>query len=345
MTKIAVVERTLPLDLPDPAAHPTGNVFDLRRPFTLPLNQAIAKSRLTGTYTELDRKLWATLVALAWDNLKTQVVHEADTRAINALFKEASGKTGNDTATRIVCSARNLSRMSIDLEDEDEQGVTTMLAGLTIKKKSGRIYYQFSDLLLRCLLENEKFSRLRLHFMLSLSGKYSVSLYMLLEGAANLRHPSVDYSIEELRGYLCVPEGKLLRWVDFYRFAVEPTLKQINDNPADSGFTVECEAIKASRKFERIRFVIAKAEERQVAEAGMMKPKQADAGKAATPRAYAVDDALTIIRKYAPGLDAQWVLQEFERSAATATLKNPLGALTNFARKKYAEEKRGGTLF
>jgi hypothetical protein len=345
MTRIAVVERTLPLDLPDPMAHPTGSVFDLRRPFTLPLNQAISKSKVAGSYTELDRKLWATLVSLAWDNLKTQVVHEADARAINALFREASGRTGNDTAKRILASARSLSRLSIELEDDEEEGVTTMLAGLTIKKISGRIYYQFSDLLLRYLLKNEKFSRLRLHFMLGLSGKYSVSLYMLLEGAANLRHPVLEYSIEELRSYLCVPQGKLLRWVDLYRFAVEPTIKQINDDPSASGFSVECKAIKASRKFERIRFVITKAEGRQLAEAGMTKEKPRETPRTPAEKSYSVDDALAIIRKFAPGLDAQWLLQEFENSAANGTLRNPLGALTNFARKKHTEEKRGGSLF
>ncbi len=36
--------------------------------------------------------------------------------------------------------------------------------------------------------------------------------------------------------YLCVLQGKLLRWVDLYRFAVEPTIKQINDSPVASGF-------------------------------------------------------------------------------------------------------------
>ena len=111
-----------------------------------------------------------------------------------------------------------------------------LLAGLRIKKVSGAIFYQFSDFLIEKLMDNKRFSRLRLHFMIGLSGKYSVSLYIILEAAANLRHPVVELSIDELRDRLSVPVGKLKLWGDLYRYAIAPAIKQINDNPAAAGF-------------------------------------------------------------------------------------------------------------
>ena len=63
------------------------------------------------------------------------------------------------------------------------------------------------------LLDNKQFSRLRLHFMIGLSGKYSVSLYMLLEAAANRQRPVIELNIDALRDALSVPVDKLGEWL------------------------------------------------------------------------------------------------------------------------------------
>jgi hypothetical protein len=50
---------------------------------------------------------------------------------------------------------------------------------------------------------------------------------------------------------------------------------------------------------------------------------------------------MTVIRKNAPGLDAQNLLSEFEKWQKTCEtpMKNPIGALIGFAKKKHAEMK------
>ena len=342
MAKTALVERTLPLDLPEPSAHPTGDLFDARSSYTLPLSQEVALTRCLGPYTEVDRKLWATLVAFAWDDLATKPIHEVNARDIARLFRELKG--GENGSAWVMASARRLMASRFDWEDDEEEGSATLLTGLRIKKVSGAIYYQFSDLLLEKLLDNKQFSRLRLHFMIGLSGKYSVTLYMLFESAANLRKPVIELSIDELRKTLSIEDGKLARWVDLNRFAIEPALRQINDNAAAAGFTVEAEPLKHNRKIDRVRFIVTKSNMRlddeksireRIMKATNVTGKHSDRPIKMPP--YSVDKALEIIRKEGHGLDAQAILREFEASSAELDIKNIYGLLTGFVRKKRKE--------
>lgn len=345
MAKGALVETTLPLNLPEPTAHPTGKLYDTRKPYTLPLTQEVALTRCLGPYTEIDRKLWATLVALAWDDLAKKRVHEVNARDIARLFRDLKG--GEHGSAWVMASARRLLASRLDWEDEEEEGAVSLLAGLRIKKVSGSIFYAFSDFLIEKLLDNKQFSRLRLHFMIGLSGKYSVTLYMLLESAANMRYPVVEMPLGELRQVLSVPDGKLARWVDLNRFAIEPAVKQINDNALAAGFSVEVQTIMRGRKVERVRFNIAKTEARVIDESAQRVriSHRAEAPAAARPPAatrlplYDVDAALAVIRREGAGLDAQAILREFDQwmIETAQEVKNVMGLLTVFARKKRKE--------
>jgi hypothetical protein len=348
MARTTLVERTLPLNLPKPVAEPTGEVFDTRQPYTLPLNQRVVLARCIGPYTEIDRKLWATLVALAWDDLANQSIHEANARDIARLFRELKG--GQSGSEWVMASAKRLMQSQLEWEDETETGAVSLLSGLKIKKVSGLIFYQFSDFLIEKLLDNKQFSRLRLHFMIGLSGKYSVTLYMLLESAANRRIPVIELTIDELRKVLSVPEGKLSRWVDLNRFAIDPAIRQINDNAMAAGFSVEVETVMKGRKFERVRFKVTKAALRIADDEAMrlrISHRQAQEAKvSARPGpTYQIDDALAIIRKEAKGLDAHALLTEFNAGLRSSKkpVQNVLGALTVFARRKAKEY--GGGLF
>ena len=346
MARTTIVE-DLPLNLPEPYAQPTGDVFDTDQPYTLPLNQRVALARVIGPYTEIDRKLWATLVAHAWDDLGAVRVHEASARDIARLFRELKG--GQSGSGWVMASAKRLMASQLEWEDDAEVGAVALLSGLKIHKISGSIFYQFSNFLIEKLRDNKQFSRLRLHFMIGLSGKYSVTLYMLLESAANRRVPVLELSIDELRTVLSVAEGKLTRWVDLNRFAIEPALRQINDSPTAAGFSVDIETVMKGRKVERVRFKVTKAAERVVDDAALklrISHREAEAEKArpvAPP--YQIDAALTIIRREAAGLDAHAVLAEFDAllKSGKEPVKNVLGALTQFARTKRKEW--GGPLF
>lgn len=348
MTRLSLTltERTLPMDLPEPVAHPTGNVYDPEQPYTLPLNQRIALARCLGPYSEIDRKIWATLVALAWDNLRINNIHHANARDIARLFRDLTG--GASGSDWVMASAKRLMQSTLEWDNPDEMGAVPLLSGLRIKKSSGEILYQFPDFLVEKMLDNTKFSRIRLHFMIGLSGKYSVTLYVLLESAVNKRVPVIDLSIDELRKILSVPEGKLARWVDLNRFAIEPAIRQINDNVAAAGFSVSLSTITSGRRITHVRFTLKKSELR-VAEDEAFKPliptstpKTTGSHESDQPvSTFQIDEALTIIRREAKGLDAHAILAEFQNymAGSKTKIRNPLGALTGFARKKVKNHK------
>ncbi len=336
MAKETLRQQTLPLGLPTPAAHPRGEVFDTTKPYTLPLNKEITLARCVGRYTNIDRKLWATLAALAWDNLATKSIHEANLRDIARLFRELKG--GDNGIAWLMASAERLRQSGLNWEDDEERGTVSLLSGLKIRKQTGEIFYQFPDFLIERLLDNKQFSRLRLHFMIGLSGKYSVSLYMLLEAAANRQRPVIELNIDALRDALSVPVDKLGEWFDHKRKAIDPAVKEINDNPTAAGFSVEYEPVTRGRKVESVRFIVTKTDVRREIEKDMTRKKS---GPAAAPRvAHLGDDAaLALIRKHAPRMDAQWILSEWRDRANATPPNNPAGALVNFAKKKYAENK------
>jgi hypothetical protein len=340
MVKETLLQRALPFDLPKPVAQPRGEIYDTGKPYTLPLNKEITLTRCVGRYTNVDRKLWATLAALAWDNLATKSIHEARLQDIARLFREL--KAGRNGTEWLIASSRRLLASRLDWEDDEEEGTVGLLCGLKIKKQTGQIFYQFPAFLIERLLDNKQFSRLRLHFMIGLSGKYSVSLYMLLEAAANQQRPVIELKIDALRDALSVPEGKLLPWKHLREKAIDPAVKEINDNPTAAGFSVECEPVTRGRKVESVRFTVKKTDVRREIEKDMTRKKAAkESAPAAAPRVAPLgdDDALALIRKHAPRMDAQWILSEWRERANAAPPNNPAGALVNFAKKKYAENK------
>ena len=205
----------------------------------------------------------------------TKSIHETNLRDIARLFRELKG--GENGTAWLVASARRLLASRLDWEDDEERGTVGLLSGLKIKKQTGEIFYQFPDFLIERLLDNKQFSRLRLHFMIGLSGKYSVSLYMLLEAAANRQRPVIELNIDALRDALSVPEGKLLPWKNLRAKAIDPALKEINDNSTAAGFSVECEPVTRGRKVESVRFTVTKTEVRREIEKDMTRKKSAKA--------------------------------------------------------------------
>jgi len=339
----------LPLDLPKPYANPSGAVLDTEKPYTLPLSQEIAVTRCAGPYTEIDRKLWATLVSIAWEDLGQKRIHEVEYRDISRLFHSLKG--ARNGSAWVIASAKRLQSSRLEWDNEEETGSTPLLGGVIVKKATGRIYFHFDDFLLQKLLDNKRFSRLRLHFMIGLSGKYSVSLYMLLEASINLRQPVVELSMDDLRAALNVPEGKLADWKDLNRFAIQPALKQINAKPEASGFTVSMEPKAKGRKYIGVVFTLKKSAARIEQETKDKAPLKvvysAPSASDASPRPSASASSLALpasayekAREAAPGYDVYYLETEWREWVLKNSLdvKSPAGSFIGFCRTKAQRE-------
>jgi hypothetical protein len=320
----------------------SGNPWDTSGEVTvtLPLPNDVIITKVTGDYTERDRKLWSFLVAAVWDDLLTTRIHEIRLSKINSVF-EALG--GEKTASWIWDSAKRLSKTHIEYElgvdGKRLIGVSNLLNAQTHKdiRLSGILYFEIPALLSEVIRKPCRFSRLRLHFMIGLSGKYAVTLYMLLESVANLQTPVLDVELSQLRQWLKIPDGKMPRWVDVKRFALEPALKQINENPKAAGFTVAMEEIKDGRAVARVRFFVTKSSERMTDEEALQITKAPD-----LPRAGGVVDgpflstsAFEQGKKAAPGWDIYALEQEWRMWLATKENADySAGSFVAFCKKK-----------
>ena len=246
---------------------------------TLPLPNDVIITKVIGNYTERDRKLWTFLVATVWDDLEKQTVHEIRVSKITTVFASLGGDTSSswiwDSANRL--TGTRVYWKSTSADGKRLQGVSVLMSGAITTdeaRASGILRFEIPHLLGEVIRKPFHFSRLRIHFMLGLSGKYAVTLYMLLESVANLQSSVLDVELKLLRQWLKVPDGKMEKWYDIKRFAIEPALKQINDNPQAAGFSVKMEEIKESRAVARVRFIVTKTAERLESEKAL-RPKQA----------------------------------------------------------------------
>src|SRR5712691_5066387 len=240
---------------------PTGNPWTPtpEDPATVPLPFPVIIVSVEGPYTERDRKLWAFLLHAVWDELGEVNVHAIPVREINRVFRELGGD--HNTAW-IWESATRLAKTTVSWHytegDTRYDGIAALFSAQISRgaRKTGLLQFNFPPLLVPILKDPRRFARLRTHFLIELSGKYAVTLYELLESAVNKDVPQLKASVEDLRRWLRVPAGKLLRWQDFRRKVLEPAIKQINDNPTGAGFQVRIKLLKEGRAIHWVVFQV-----------------------------------------------------------------------------------------
>lgn len=323
---------------------------DDKDPATVPIPNAVLITKIEGPFTERDRKLWTFLVHAAWDDLLVKPYHEISVARVDKLFRELA--SGHDGHKWLWESARRLTKTIVEWEEGPDtnrlEGISNLMNAKTSKsaQESGILWYEIPALLSEVIKKPFKFSRIRLHFMIGLSGKYAVTLYELLESVVNMKTPVLELELSKLRQYLKVPEGKLSRYVDIKRRILEPALKQINDNPQGAGFSVTMEAIKEGRAVDRVRFSMNKtalrlAEEKQL---NKTKPetvlqKTIPAPTIPTPSESLIlpTSAYEMAREAAPGYDVYYLeteWREWMEKTGKKPDKNPGKAFVGFCRKK-----------
>jgi len=161
-------------------------------------------------------------------------------------------------------SAKRLAQTTVEFEvtygDERFDTVTSIFAAAVPRKgrRGSTLHFWFPEPLIPIIKEPLRFASLRVHFLLSLSGKYAVTLYEILEGFANRRDGTCRVTIDELRQWLKVPEGSYQNWKDFRKWVLDPAVKQINADPLGAGFSVEYDPIRKGRFYHEIIFTLKK---------------------------------------------------------------------------------------
>ena len=247
---------------------PTGSPWVISNddPATVPVPLQVVITKVEGPYTARDRKLWTFLLHAAFDELGDKPIHSIKVRDVNAMFRKFGGRHESDWIWE---SAKRLSKTTIEFEtmmgDERFLGVAALFgANVPSKAKRGsELHFFFPPNLIPIIKEPMRFARLRVHFMMKLSGKYAVTLYEVLEGFANRRDGECRVTLDELRTWLKVPEGRYPDWKNFRHRVLKPAIEQINDDPMGAGFTVEYEPVRRGRFYSEIIFKLTKTDSRK----------------------------------------------------------------------------------
>lgn len=263
-------EKSLPLfsDEDTEGIQPTGSPWIVSNddPATVPVPLQVVITKLEGPYTAKDRKLWTFLLHTAFDDLEDKSIHSVKIRDVNEVFRKTGGRHETDWIWE---SAKRLAKTTIEFEttmgDERFLGVGALFgANVPAKaKRTSELHFFFPPNLIPIIKEPMRFARLRIHFMMKLSGKYAVTLYEILEGYVNRRDGQCRVTIEELRTWLKVKESSYKNWKDFRKWVLDPAIKQINDDPMGAGFKVDYEPVRKGRFYSEIIFKLEKTEGRK----------------------------------------------------------------------------------
>ena len=332
---------------------PTGSpwLVDSVDPATVPVPLQVVITSVQGPYTERDRKLWTFLLHVAFDELGKQGGHAVEIKDINSVFRRLGGE--HSTAW-IWESAKRLSQTIVEFEvtygDERFDTVTSIFSASVPRKgrRGSTLHFWFPEPLIPIIREPLRFARLRVHFLIKLSGKYAVTLYEILEGFANRRDGECRVTIDQLRQWLKVPDGTYPDWKNFRHRVLGPAIEQINADPLGAGFTVEYEPIRKGRFYHEIIFKLNKTGQRIGQEKGIKSAKgrkQRFADLKAKGRPHLSEaDINAAARETQHYLDMQLVEREFwELWEATGKpeFKNIGGAFMGFTKKKYGQARYG----
>jgi hypothetical protein len=325
-------------------------------PITAPVPLPVVFSQISGSFTAFDRKLWLLLLHLEWDNLLTKSkvgewheINESDLRSLVIKY------IGDRNTERFYDSAKRLAdtRVEYRFTDGDDRWVGWCglfhAQVLEKPKRDGVFRFMFPSPLIPILLEPGKFARLRVGFMLKLDSKYAVTLYQVLESVANLRVSVLEATVDELRGWLKVPEGKLKTWQALENYAILPALKEINSNPELSGISVTHDLIRGGKggKVQRVKFTVEKTLARVGFEKKIIASKKAKevARVSSLIPSFNGTAVYSKANKIAPKLDVYVLEREWRDwiSSKNIQVKNPDAHFLDFVKGKelsrFREEK------
>ena len=335
---------------------PTGNPLDLedKEYSSIVLTTDTMNVKIEGKFRQRERKLFVLLVHAVWGEIGTKRQHTVEIEKIKRVFREiANVRSFNDWLWEYL---ENLAEIKITYRTEHLRGITRLFSDVFFDEKKEHVTFEIPQTVERAIKSPTQYARLDTYFLLGLKGKYSVSLYQLLESKINLnkfkphRTPNgrdrfVEITISELRDWLGV--GSMYSaWKDLNRRVLQPAVDEINSNPLASTFTVRTEEVRGARKkVKSIKFFLTKTPERLRLENSIQVTKEAKtaARKSSLIPAFKGTEIYDKARKIIPqghdlhSLEEEWRDYSYRKNEA---VKYPEKAWLKWLEKKFSKEER-----
>lgn len=208
--------------------------------------------------------LYNQLLAHAWNDISAGKVHKVR-KSILRGSHESNDRLNEAFDTLMTAWAKIRAR---DPQTGDNATFRVHLLGTNKveDKGDGYFYYTFPPDLLAIITQSNAWATLKSHIMYSLRSKYSIRLYEMIERRIGMHKQFEEFSIDDLRGLLGVPDGKLPRYADFNKHCIQPALSEVNQL---TDFVVSIATVKRGRSVEKLILHWARKspEEREIAHA------------------------------------------------------------------------------
>ena len=163
-----------------------------------------------------------------------------DKASLVPLFMQLRAATFHfdDTKAKKIRIGGFLDHAEIEYRYEDETGEIT-------------VSWWFGGLFKKLATESNHWAILDRQTVFNLRSKYSILLFQHVASLVNLDHKvSQIFTVQELRGMLGVPEGKLTTWNNLNQMALKPAVAEVNHL---ARFTVKATPIKDGRHVDAVR--------------------------------------------------------------------------------------------
>jgi len=206
------------------------------------------------SWSLMDRRTWNLLLKNAWSDRL-----DDPTASFTIPIRELRGL--HDSNDRVRKCLRKLQTTLVMARLANGETRTVQMLGSTDMedgdRREGELRYDFHPKLVPLLRDSEIYARMDMKVISAFTSKYALALYEAVSARIKMRMPSEVISVEDLREWLGVEEGKLSRWPDFNRKAVQPAINEVN---ALSPYSVAINPIKQGRKVDRVEILWGKKE-------------------------------------------------------------------------------------
>jgi len=189
-----------------------------------------------------DRRIYNLMLEHAWDEIDKPVVHHVS-KAVLRGSHNSNDRIG-ESVERLM---RAIVKVSVLKDGEPAIERVQLLGGnIELEQPDGMLYYEIPRALRRIIKNSTVFARLQKEVMFALSSKYALTLYEMVQKRGNLRFKSYEkFTLEEIRGIMGVPKGKLTTWSNLNLRALSPAVDEVN---ALSDYEVSLKPYKEGRR-------------------------------------------------------------------------------------------------
>lgn len=196
--------------------------------------------------TLADRRIYNLLIANAWERISEPIIHR-----ISKTLLKGTHQGSERVETSLLRLMGTIAIVTIRKGGKSYKRRVQLLGPSDESlEKDGFLYYRIPEELIEILRNSEVYARLKTQVMYCFESKYALCLYEMIERRIGLNYKqSEEFSIEELRGLLNVPKGKLDRFADLNKYCLKVAKAEINKL---CPFYVDFKAIKNGRRVERV---------------------------------------------------------------------------------------------